>query len=53
MPPTSAAYKRYLQKFDKQETEIEKMQKSIEEKQEAERAQQAAYDSYLAGLSVE
>src|SRR5262249_20749517 len=26
MPATSAAYKRYLEKFDKQETEIEKLQ---------------------------
>jgi hypothetical protein len=53
VPPTSAAYKRYLEKFDTQETEIEKLQKSIEDKQDAERAQQGAYDSYLAGLTVE
>ena len=53
MPPTSAAYKRYLDKFDQQETEIEKIQKSIEEKQETVKTQQAAYDDYLAGLSVE
>ena len=53
VPPTSAAYKRYLEKFDTQETEIEKLQKSIEDKQEAERTQQGAYDSYLTGLSVE
>ena len=53
VPPTSAAYKRYLEKFDTQETEIEKLQKSIDEKQEAERTQQAAYDDYLAGLTVE
>jgi hypothetical protein len=53
VPPTSAAYKRYLEKFDTQETEIEKLQKSIEDKQEAERAQQGEYDSYLAGLTVE
>ena len=30
MPPTAAAYKRYLDKFDKQESEIEKLQDSIE-----------------------
>ncbi len=53
VPPTSAAYKRYLEKFDTQETEIEKLQKSIDDKQEAERTQQAAYDDYLAGLSEE
>ena len=33
MPPTSAAYKRYLEKFDKQETEIEKLQADIKAKQ--------------------
>ena len=53
VPPNSAAYKRYLEKFDTQETQIEKLQKSIDEKQEAERTQQAAYDDYLAGLSVD
>jgi hypothetical protein len=53
VPPTSAAYKRYLEKFDTQETEIEKLQKNITDKQEAERTQQGDYDSYLAGLTVE
>ena len=53
MPPTSAAYKRYLDKFDQQETEIEKIQKGIDEKQAAVKTQQAAYDDFLAGLSVE
>ena len=53
LPPTSAAYKRYLEKFDSKETEIEKIQKSIDEKQEAVKAQQAAYEDYLAGLTVE
>ena len=33
MPPTAAAYKRYLDKFDKQETEIEKLQDSIKKLQ--------------------
>jgi hypothetical protein len=53
MPPNSAAYKRYLDKFDQQETEIEKIQKSIEEKQDAQKTQQAAYDDFLAGLTVD
>ncbi len=53
MPPSSAAYKRYLDKFDTQETEIEKIQKSIDEKQEAVKTQQAAYEDYLAGLTVD
>jgi len=53
LPATSAAYKRYLEKFDSQETEIEKIQKSIDEKQEAVKAQQTAYEDYLTGLTVE
>ena len=53
VPSTSAAYKRYLEKFDAQETEIEKLQKSIDEKQEAENTQQTAYEAYLAGLTVD
>jgi hypothetical protein len=53
LPATSAAYKRYLEKFDSQETEIEKIQKSIDEKQEAVKAQQTAYEDYLAALTVE
>ena len=32
MPPTSAAYKRYLEKFDTQETEIEKLRAETREK---------------------
>jgi septal ring factor EnvC (AmiA/AmiB activator) len=53
MPPTSAAHKRYLEKFDKQETEIEKLQAKIEEKQEQEKVQQKEYEDYLATLTVE
>ena len=29
MPPTAEAYKRYLKKFDEQETEIEQFQETI------------------------
>ena len=36
MPPTAAAYKRYLDKFDKQETEIESLQAKVKELQAAE-----------------
>ena len=53
LPPTSAAYKRYLEKFDTQETEIEKLQAEIKKQQDAEKAQQKEYEDYLAGLSVE
>jgi hypothetical protein len=53
VPPSSAAYKRYLEKFDSQETDIEKLQKQMGELQESEKTKQAAYDDYVAGLSVE
>jgi hypothetical protein len=53
VPKDSAAYKRYLAKFDQQETQIEKLQAQVEEKQEAEKARQKEYDGYLATLTVE
>jgi prefoldin subunit 5 len=34
VPPTSAAYKRYLEKFDKQEPIIEKFQDEIKQMNE-------------------
>jgi hypothetical protein len=53
LPSTSAAYKRYLEKFDTQETEIEKLQEQIKKLQETEKGQKKEYESYLAGLTVE
>ena len=53
MPPEVAAYKRYLKKFDDQETEIERLQKLIKELQEGEHAQRKDYENYLATLTVE
>ena len=53
MPPTAAAYKRYLKKFDDQETLIEKMQAKIKQLQDGEHAQRKTYESFLASLSVE
>jgi len=53
MPPEAAAYKRYLKKFDDQETEIERLQKLIKELQDSEHAERKAFESYLANLSVE
>ena len=53
MPPTAAAYKRYLDKFDKQETEIEQLQGSIKQMQATEFAQRRDLDNYLGALSVE
>jgi len=53
LPRESAAYKRYVEKFDTQETEIEKLQKQIKEIRENEQRQQKEYEDYLSGLSVE
>ena len=53
LPPTSAAHKRYLEKFDKQETQIEQLQASIQQKQEEEKKQQQEYEDYLTNLTVE
>jgi hypothetical protein len=53
MPPEAAAYKRYLKKFDDQETEIERLQKLVTELQDGEHAQRKDYESFLANLNVE
>ena len=53
VPKESAAYKRYLDKFDTQETELEKLAEQIEAKQADEKRLQRALDGYLKGLSVE
>jgi hypothetical protein len=53
LPEKAPAYKRYLDKFDKQETEIEGLQARIKQLQEAEQQQRTGYESYLAKLVVE
>jgi septal ring factor EnvC (AmiA/AmiB activator) len=53
MPPEAAAYKRYLKKFDDQETEIERLQKLIKDLQDSEHGQRKDYETFLANLSVE
>jgi hypothetical protein len=53
MPPTAAAYKRYLEKFDKQETEIEQLQNDVKKLQATERQQRKEYENFLANLTVE
>jgi hypothetical protein len=52
-PATAAAYKKYLEKLDAQEGEIDKLTAKIKELQEAENQQRKGYESYLANLSVE
>jgi hypothetical protein len=53
LPEKAPVYKRYLEKFDKQEAEIEHLQKQIKDREAAELRQRNAYDTYLANLTVE
>jgi len=53
MPATAAAYKRYLKKFDDQETQIEKYQADIKKLQGIEHSQRKEFDDFLAGFSAE
>jgi len=53
MPQTAPAYKRYLEKFDKQETEIERLQEQTKKLQQAEQQERKEYEGYLSGLNVE
>jgi hypothetical protein len=53
MPPTAAAYKRYLEKFDQQETQIEQLQAKRQQLQDQEHQRRTAYEGFLLGLNVE
>jgi hypothetical protein len=53
VPPTSEAYKRYLKKFDDQETEIEHRRAQVTKLQEAAERQRKAYETFLLNLNVE
>jgi hypothetical protein len=53
VPQTSEAYKRYLKKFDDQETEIEKRRGKVAELQEVAEQQRKGFDSFLLKLDVE
>jgi hypothetical protein len=52
-PATAAAYKKYLEKLDAQEGEIDKLTAKIKELQGTENQQRKEYENYLANLSVE
>ncbi|HYV36779.1 MAG TPA: DUF4139 domain-containing protein [Gemmataceae bacterium] len=52
MPQNAAAYKRYLEKFDSQETTIEKLQTQISELREQAQKQQQDCKAYLNGLDL-
>jgi hypothetical protein len=53
LPKESAAYKRYLEKFDSQETELEKLHERIEKNQAEEKRLQDALTAHLKTLTVE
>jgi hypothetical protein len=53
MPQEAAAYKRYLKKFDDQETQIETLQKKQKDLQDEEHAQRKSYENFLSNLSIE
>jgi hypothetical protein len=53
MPSTAAAYKRYLEKFDKQEEEIEKYQADIKRLQGTEHQQKKEFDDFLNNFSAD
>jgi hypothetical protein len=53
MPATAAAYKRYLEKFDQQETQIEKYQADIKALQGTEHQHKKALDDFLANFNAE
>jgi hypothetical protein len=53
MPSTAAAYKRYLEKFDKQEVEIEKYQADIKKLQATEHQQKKEFDDFLVNFSAD
>jgi hypothetical protein len=53
MPATSAAYKRYLDKFDQQETQIENYQNEIKNLQKIQVMQRKVLEDFLEDFSVE
>jgi septal ring factor EnvC (AmiA/AmiB activator) len=53
VPANSAVHRRYLEKFDKQETQIEKLQEDIKKQSEQQRKHRKEYEDFLAALNVE
>ncbi len=53
VPANTGLHKRYLEKLDTLETEIETLQKQLKENQEKEKKQEAEFEKYLAELTVE
>jgi hypothetical protein len=53
MPATAKAYKRYLEKFDQQETDIEKYQADVKRLQATEHSQKKEFDDFLANFNAD
>jgi hypothetical protein len=53
LPNTAAAYKRYLEKFDAQETQIEKLQADLKRLTDAELQARTRFEQYVSTLSVD
>jgi hypothetical protein len=53
IPSTSDAYRRYLKKFDTQETDIEQRREKVAKLQETAEAQRREYETFLLNLNVE
>jgi hypothetical protein len=53
VPQTSQAYKRYLKKFDDQETEIEKHRATVTKLQKKADGQRKDYEAFLLNINVE
>jgi hypothetical protein len=53
VPQTSEAYKRYLKKFDDQETEIEKRRTRLTELQETAEQERKNFEQFILALNVE
>jgi hypothetical protein len=53
VPQDSEAYKRYVKKFDAQETEIENLREKIKSLQNQEHEARKAFEAYLSNLTVE
>jgi hypothetical protein len=53
MPPTSDASRRYLKKFDTQETDIEQRRDRLAKLQERAEQQKKAYETFVLNLNVE
>jgi hypothetical protein len=53
VPAGTGLHKRYLEKLDNLETEIETLQKQIKDNQEKEKKEEAEFEKYLAALTVE